>query len=304
MGMVTITEEHLLYRKRAANGSEFSTMFSFHHRVVYGSASTCYFILSFLMNHAALAEEPTHLPKIEVVGTFGDAQPNDIAAVLRSAVGELSRYLPQRKDDLIRVAYSKEGPIVLYDRGPNREYQVRLNVEGRYWSQFAYQYAHEHCHILCNYRAGKNPNKWFEESLCELASIFVIRRMSHTWQENPPYPNWKSYHASLAKYAEEHVAGKGLPAGKTLAEWYREQEAELRKTATDRPRNQIVALALLPLFEKEPAHWLAVDSLNSKESSADQPFAEYLENWHAAAPASERTFIAKIAHEFGVKIGE
>lgn len=259
-------------------------------------------VFAFVGTAFAFAKEPADIPQIEVVGEFGDASQADIAALLKSTAAELAKFLPHRREDVIRVAYSQEGPIVLYDRGPNREYQVRLNVQGRFWSQFAYQFAHEHCHILCNYRAGRNPNKWFEESLCELASIFVVRKMSDTWQKNPPYPNWKEYHQSLADYIQKHTADKGLPEGKTLAAWYVENAAELRKTATDRPRNQVVALALVPLFEREPEHWLTVESLNAKPSTEDQSLADYLQNWETSTPAKGRAFVAKIASELGIKL--
>ena len=74
----------------------------------------------------------------------------------------------------------KGGPITLFRRGPKGEYLVRLNTGDRHWAQHAYQFAHEFTHILANYDEHERRNKWFEESICEMASLFVLRRMSET----------------------------------------------------------------------------------------------------------------------------
>ena len=55
----------------------------------------------------------------------------------------------------------------------------------------AYQFAHEFCHILCNFDDDWKGNNWFEETMCETSSLFVLRRLSKEWEERPPYPAWK-----------------------------------------------------------------------------------------------------------------
>lgn len=116
----------------------------------------------------------------------------DVEKVLYSAAGELWVFFPDRSLKPILVE-PKGGPITLYKRGPNGEFRVRLATGKTYWSQYAFQFAHEFCHVLCNYREDGRGNKWFEEALCEVASLFALGRMAETWKTAPPYPNWKSY---------------------------------------------------------------------------------------------------------------
>src|SRR5450759_2591810 len=74
----------------------------------------------------------------------------------------------------IEVSRGISEPVTHFERGPSGEIRVELNVEGPYWAQFAFQFGHEMCHVLCEYGDYPNPNKWFEETLCETASLFVL----------------------------------------------------------------------------------------------------------------------------------
>ncbi|MGE3808248.1 MAG: hypothetical protein AB7K24_26605 [Gemmataceae bacterium] len=231
---------------------------------------------------------------------WGNASPADIRAVCRSSSFEIEKHLGGLKLDPIVVRHSNEGPICLFRRGPEGERIILLDSKDTYWSQFGYQFAHEFCHHLCACRGGKNPNLWFEESLCELASLFALRGMAETWKTQPPYSNWKGYAPNLAKYAQERIDKSALPEGMTLAAWFRQHEAELRKNGTDREKNNVVARALLPLFEKNPAGWQALATLNGGER--DVAFRVHLKAWHDRAPKEQRPFIAELARAFELKV--
>ncbi len=132
-------------------------------------------------------------PRIEIriaPDDWGGASPRDIHKLLLSAAKELSPYFSQRRLDpiLVRQKTGAHAPIVFYQRSARNEYIVELDVRGRYWSQYAYQFSHELCHILARYEKSRGrQNRWFEESLCELAALFTLRRMSESWQTSPPY---------------------------------------------------------------------------------------------------------------------
>jgi hypothetical protein len=228
-------------------------------------------------------------------------QVEDARRVFQSAAGELWRFFPDRSLAPILVE-PKGGPIVLHRRGPNGEYYVRLDTGHNLWAQHAYQFAHEFCHILCNYAERGHRNKWFEESLCEMASLFALRRMSETWKTQPPYPNRKDYAGALHKYADERIQKAQLPAGATLAQWFQLSADELYKNATLREKNTIVAVALLPVFEKQPEHWEAVTYLNVVEPREPQDFAAFLRQWRDAAPEKHRAFIGQIARQFEISL--
>ena len=157
-------------------------------------------------------------------------------------------------------------------------------------------------HVVCGYDEDAHKNRWFEESLCELASLFVLRRMAVSWQTEPPYPNWKSYSASLTQYAQERTQPAALPEGKTLAGWFADNATVLAANATDRPRNTVVATALLPLFEAVPERWEAVTWLNVEKLTPLHTFDDYLSAWQRHAPEKHREFIGTIAKEFGITL--
>jgi hypothetical protein len=224
-----------------------------------------------------------------------------VKKVLDSAAGALWPNFPERKLTPILVE-PKGGPITLYQRGKGGEFQVRLNTGGTYWCQYAYQFAHEFCHIMCNYVEDDLSNKWFEESLCEMASIYALRHMSQAWQKDPPYPNWRDYSKALKDYADDLLKKSPLPAGQDLAAWYKAHEAELRKDPTQRELNRVASLVLLPMFEEHPGNWEAVASLNAAPVKEPRTFAKYLADWHARSPAKHQPFIREVAAKFGVEI--
>ena len=225
----------------------------------------------------------------------------DVEKVLASAAGELWRFFPERDLPPILVE-PKGGPIVLFQRGANGEYLVRLDTGSTFWCQYAYQFAHEFCHILCNHKEGDKANKWFEEALCELASIFAIRAMARSWAADPPYPNWREFSKSLQKYADDLVQQGQLPQGTTLPEWLKQHLPEMAQRADIRDRNRVVAVALLPLFEKAPEHWEAVGWLNASDTGVTRPFALYLADWQAQAPRRHKPFIRDLAQLLGVTL--
>ena len=124
------------------------------------------------------------------------------AAVLGSAGRELWRYFPGHQIEPFVVARGHGGPTVLYARNPQGEIVVKLDTEGTFWCQYAYQFSCLFADILCGFNEKSVGNKWFEVSVCEAASLFALKQMSQTWERDPPYPNWKDYRHALAKYAQ------------------------------------------------------------------------------------------------------
>ena len=235
-------------------------------------------------------------------GAFGDADPDDIDAVLRSAGRELQQFAG---GDVPGIRVFRGGPIVLYRRLAGNVIAMKLDVSGSYWAQFSFQFAHELCHILCGYRETVSQNnKWLEESLCETASLFVLRRMTETWKTDAPYKNWRGYAPHLGAYAAARIKESQLPQGKTLAEWRRENAEAMEKDPTDRPRNNIVAVQLLPLFEAEPQHWAAIRHLNDFTPERKETFSQYLQRWHDHTPTEHQAFVRKIGEALGVKLTE
>lgn len=226
---------------------------------------------------------------------------DNVKAVLNSTAQELWKYFPERRLPTIEVQ-PKGGPISIFKRGPNGEIRVKLDTGETYWSQYAFQFSHEFCHILCDFKEHENPNHWFEESLCETASVFALRHMAETWKTKPPYPHWKDYAKHLRSYADERSALARIADGKRFLDWFAENEPDMRVKSTDRARNNIVAGVLVPLFEAEPQMWEAVSYLNTEKLTKLYSFKQYLEAWRRNSQEKHRGFIDKLAAQFGIEL--
>lgn len=246
----------------------------------------------------------------EIGDGFGDARAVDIRAVLLSAAETLWSHCPNTRWEVpgFFIYRSRTVPIAEYEHRPDGRIAIGLTSQGRLWSQFAFQFAHEFCHALAGHandgekcwRRGRKANHWLEESLCETASLFVLRAMGKRWGEQPPYPNWKSYGPSLTRYAQERLDTSGLPTDTSFGKWLAEHEPSLRQVATQRDKNLIVARQLLPLFEAEPAGWESVTAFNlTPHREPEKSLAKHFADWAAAAPVQHRKFIAQVRERLG-----
>jgi hypothetical protein len=244
---------------------------------------------------------PHGLRIVVVPGDWDGSQLGDTKKVCISAAGTIAAQLDGDGFAPILVHRGKQSPITLFGRGEGNEYIVRLNTGGRAWAQCAYQFSHEFCHIVCNYRNVKNPQLWFEETLCECASLFALRRMAVEWKTNPPYSNWTGYAVSLSGYASNHVK-KFADRKDSIKEFYDTHKSEFEKTATNRELNSYIAMKLLPMFEENPKAWQTLRYLNLGPASENQSFKTYLAGWLARVPAEDKGFVKKVASEFGIEV--
>lgn len=274
------------------------------HGAVGGLRIPCLLVACLLACRGATAGESEPRPlRLVIVPDAGwnGARPEDVEAVLASAGRALLRHVPAAAVPPLEI-HPRGGPIVLFERAPTGAVRMHLNTGGNLWSQYAFQFGHELCHVLCRFDRDHRTHKWFEESLCETASLFVLRRMAEEWERDPPYPNWRSYAPRLADYAEKRLAAAPLPADGSLAEWFREHHEALVAMPTDRERNLAVAAALLPLFEARPARWAAVEWLNTGRPRDGLSFREHLLEWRRRAPPSCTADIEAIAVAFGERL--
>lgn len=191
----------------------------------------------------------------------------------------------------------EDDPITLFRSSVEEPFIILLSARGQRWSQFAYQFAHELCHVLSDYeRLRDSQNKWFHEAICELASIFTIRRMAEAWPMRPPYSNWAKYAQSLASYADSCLAEdeRQVPSGVTLSNWLRSEEESLREDCYQRDKNAVVAYSLLPVFESSPTVWNAIRKLPDTSSQ----LRDYLLEWHNLVEPDEKPLVKGILDLF------
>ena len=96
----------------------------------------------------------------------------------------------------------EDSPIAFYRRPGDDAYEINLTAKDRKWSQFAYQFAHEYCHVLSGHeRLRSNPNKLVSRG--NLRARIDIRATPDggTVAYSTPYANWTNYSESLAAYS-------------------------------------------------------------------------------------------------------
>lgn len=243
---------------------------------------------------------------------FGRVSAEDIATVLRSAAGEIRQHCPEVQLGGIDIYRRRDRPQTDERRTRAGRISIGLAAHDAFWAQYAFQMAHEYCHALAQFggqpqrreRYAARENLWLEESLCETASLFALRAMSRSWETAPPYPEWRGYAPALGSYARERLARPEhqLPAGVSFAHWFELNHPILRKSPELRAKNAIVASQLLPLFEAEPEGWQTVAWLNRSLEEANKPFARHLADWRQQCPPTRRSFVAKIAAAFSVRL--
>lgn len=246
-----------------------------------------------------------HNPAIQIVDDeWRNASRAEVEQVLVSTARELRVFFPERNDDTIYVRQSGHVPVVLYERGPRGEYTIQLTARGRFWPAYAYEFAHELCHVYANFERRPNsalaPHQWFEESLCEAASLFVLRRMAVTWREEPPNAHWRVHAPAFREYAELLMSEPHRHGNVALGPWFAKHAAMLAGDPYQRSANEYCANRLLELFEAQPQGWSSLQYLNTPTSASELNFNGYLRHWHGSAPAEQRPFLGKLLSLFGV----
>jgi len=246
---------------------------------------------------------------------WGNARKDDIEAVLYAVADELLTRIPAKLSVPIVVSHTERSPVALYDRGRAGEYLVELHAGGTRWQEyayeFAYEFAHELCHIMSNYEqhsgadAGRY-NQWFEETLCEAASLHALKGVARAWEASDPASDWQAQAPQLRRFVDELIeeGHRQLPAQTRLAAWLRENEERMRSDPYQRSRNEVVANLLLPLFEADPENWDALSYLNLDPADARNSLREYLRNWYENAPAQHKDFVYGVFALLGVEAGE
>lgn len=234
-------------------------------------------------------------------GGWGGVPRESIETVLYAVADELMTRLPGKLAVPIVVTHTEDSPIALYERGPGGEYQVRLHAKGENWHLFAYEFAHELCHILSNFDENSGAdvtkyNQWFEETLCETASLFTLESLAATWEAAPPGAKWSEPAKKLRRFFD-HLIAEGhrqLPPHTPLQAWLHDNEERLRTDPYLRNDNEVVANLLLPLFRDNPQHWESLGYLNLDPDDARSSLHDYLRHWYDNAPLEHKRFIAGI----------
>lgn len=232
---------------------------------------------------------------------WGTPRRDAIETVLYSVADELMSRLPKKLSRPILVTHTDANPVALYERGSHGEYLIRLHAQGESWHLYVYEFAHEFCHILSNYDENIAPgvprhNQWFEETLCETASLFTLKTLAQSWKETPPGPEMAAEADKLRRFFDLLISEghRRLPPHTPLGIWLSENQEQLRNDPYLREKNEVVANLLLPLFQASPENWDALTYLNLDPADARNSLQEYLQHWYRNSPSEHRAFIGNM----------
>lgn len=261
---------------------------------------------------ASAADMASSIPRVPIrvqAGNWGAVQVRDIQTVLDSVASQLLVDFPDKTLGPITVVSSGDGPRVLLAKNDRGERIVYLSVQDARWDQFAYQFSHELCHVLSNHdhrnideRGIARDNQWFEEAVCETASLLNLERMATVWEHTPPHPRWSAYAPAFREYAQRLMdqPHRQLPPGLTLAQWYAQNRTALRADPYLRDKTEMVASALLPLFAQKPESLGAIAYLNEEKSATSDNFQSYLASWDRCCPTAHRDLVRAMMQLFGL----
>ena len=232
-----------------------------------------------------------------------------VKALLTDTANHLNHFLRNPFSGVIEVQIASndpKAPITLNRYLRHEPIKVLLSASDAYWCQYVFQFAHEFCHVLTNHyeQLLGNPNAWLHETICEIASIFVLQRMARQWCNSPSISGQHGYARQFQIYADDRLGRQEikLPSGMDLPGWLKSREKELRSTdVTDdhqRLNQSLVAYILLPIFEKSPEGWNAITKFPT--STGELP--EYISDWYLSVDHDDKNFVAILSDALGHKV--
>jgi hypothetical protein len=200
----------------------------------------------------------------------------------------------------IRVYYGTNGPVTAFGGNNITGWDVYLTAEDDDWCKHVYQFAHEACHVFAQMQQAKHANQWFEESVCEAASLYVLQTISEMGANGRgPCVGFcgggMPFHEAMKRYVDDLLQAPIRQASDAeLKKSFKQNETQLRNDPywKDREFNNVVANRLFPLFTSTPANWAAIEFLNATPCSATgDSLSDYLANWEKAAGGGHSPFI-------------
>ena len=233
-------------------------------------------------------------------------------------------------DSDIIVEPSTEGyPLILYARGKDADgragpHRIMLDIDrvdfiggSMSSAQIIFQFAHEYAHALSNYFVMRGGvNQWFDEAICGIASLYVLRKMDSMIQNDEIELlvqtgglTWLLNHTlkgDLTYYARRNFLDYGNRKDKVgFRNWFAENENHLRTDPYDYPKRKVVVASLYHIFEEYPQAWNTIRYLGIPGPVSwdpDQSFYQYLRGWYQRTPARWQPLVQGIADYFGYAV--
>lgn len=242
----------------------------------------------------AIIQFPKYLNFYLVDSHWGRATTPEVVGVLKSCIDALyfsqdRKLIPNITVTIDHVNYDpqsvgKANPTPMWYPGD----LIYLVCADEYWSQYIFQFSHE----LCHHNIGKSPLiadnfGWLEEGLCQMASLFVLKRLYHNWSTNPPLPQMKGDYINHKIYLDDHfLKNPTYSLQMPFKDWL---QASLPTLYTDRyiiNSNIIIGINLLPVFLNKPSLWECVQYYKKVDCHANgiTTLGAFLTEWEKVLP--------------------
>ena len=136
-------------------------------------------------------------------------------------------------------------------------HKIQLNTKRNYWCQWVYQFAHEYCHHLIDGGlTGKIDGLiWFEETICEVSSMFCLHRMvEYCSSQTNPY--LRRYHLPAQDYLDDLL--KREEDDTPLHLYVQRNLPLLEQSQYHREIYRYIAQGVFPLFVACPPLWKTI----------------------------------------------
>jgi len=240
-------------------------------------------------------------PNIQVTGDdWGQVAKSEVHQVLVLASQQILPHTGREQWPALQIRNTADGPMTLYQRGEEGQYVILLNTRDRRWCQYVFQFAHELGHIVCGFKKKGSHHRWLEESISEVASLFVLQKMSTAWKEHPPLPDQSSYFEEFPRYLKSRINRVPKMDPFPFKQWWQKNRNALEMDSTLRLKNLTIAKQLLPLFEKDPdVAWSACGYLNTFDQAEKPSFERFLRDWSDSCTKQEhKLFVHKLRRCF------
>lgn len=151
--------------------------------------------------------------------------------------------------------------IIYHDKYPmcikcGSNHIIQLCTHDNYWCQWVYQFSHEYCHHLINGPSGNGVRgmMWFEETVCELASIHNLYEMVLFCTASPNKIRLR-YAQAVQDYLYAHLLSLQPSRQYTCGEFLSLHTEELAQPVYHREIYSGIASYMLPLFLANPNLW-------------------------------------------------
>lgn len=194
-----------------------------------------------------------------ITNGFGDFNTNVVPDLLKHvdiwlshALGYSHGICNLKSVKILRQYDNRDYPECI-DNGKFRH--IHLVTKENYWCQWVLQFAHEYCHHLINGNmcAELCGLKWFEETICELSSIYCLSCMVKYCQEHQEY-SIQQYTDNVKQYIENRRKGADK-TNESLHSYINVNFSLLSQPTYHRDKYKHIAFSILDLFIECPALW-------------------------------------------------